>query len=278
MPGPETSVTSGATAANSAGIVASVGANVASSPTRPARPPVRRLPRSSLHSASAPASARVRGRTCFDARAERRAREQDGVCAAGRGVAGEVRKRVGHRGRQLAFPCKVGRQRIVQQSWRAAPPARAWRTMLRWRDGVLQRVDQRECASTSPMCRGRMLGGGVDHLAHLGDLGRRKAADLCMFADDVLIFGKIDAERLVGGNEALHPLDIGTELVQHGVGFGSRAAQLFALQRPAAGMSRSMMNLRRAMVSSGSTWVAHRATTPRGRQASALCQRRWLRS
>jgi FAD dependent oxidoreductase len=79
--------------------------------------------------------------------------------------------------------------------------------------------------------RVRMFGGRIDHLAHLGNLRRREAADLRVLADDVLVFRQIDAERLVGGDVALHPLDVGAELGQHGIGFRRRAAELFSLER-----------------------------------------------
>src|SRR5581483_1947236 len=44
---------------------------------------------------------------------------------------------------------------------------------------------------------GGVLGRRVDHLAHLGDLGRRKAADLGVLPDDLLVPGKVDAKGLV---------------------------------------------------------------------------------
>ena len=42
--------------------------------------------------------------------------------------------------------------------------------------------------------------GRVDHLAHLGDLGRWKTADLGVLMDNVFVLGKIDAERFVVGD------------------------------------------------------------------------------
>jgi hypothetical protein len=36
-----------------------------------------------------------------------------------------------------------------------------------------------------------------------------------MLADDVLIFGEIDAERLVVGDIGFKPLDVGTKLAQY---------------------------------------------------------------
>jgi len=75
-----------------------------------------------------------------------------------------------------------------------------------------------------------VFGGRVDHLADFGDLGRRKAADLGVLFDDVLVFREIDAERLVGGDIALDPLDVGAELAQDVVRFCRRAAQLLAIE------------------------------------------------
>src|SRR5436309_3374708 len=46
--------------------------------------------------------------------------------------------------------------------------------------------------STSGSCGGR-----IDDLSHFRDLGRWKAADLGVPADDRLVFGQIDTERLV---------------------------------------------------------------------------------
>jgi hypothetical protein len=59
-----------------------------------------------------------------------------------------------------------------------------------------------------------LLGCWVDHLVHLGDLGSRKAADLCVLVDDSFVPSQLDAQRLIGGDEAFHPLDVGSELRQ----------------------------------------------------------------
>ena len=60
----------------------------------------------------------------------------------------------------------------------------------------------------------RLLRRRVDHLAHFGDLGCGKAADLGVLANDRFVLGEIDAERLVVGDIALDPLDVGAELMQ----------------------------------------------------------------
>src|SRR5262249_44529736 len=73
-------------------------------------------------------------------------------------------------------------------------------------------------------------GGGVDHLPHFGDLGRRKPAGLGVFADDLVVLGEVDAEGLVVGDIALDPLDVGAELMQHLIGLGGSAPQLVALE------------------------------------------------
>src|SRR6516162_580712 len=86
----------------------------------------------------------------------------------------------------------------------------------------------RVSAEAPGISRGR--GGRIDHLLHFGDLCRRKAADLGVFADDGLVLGEIDAKGLVVGYVALDPLNVGTELMQDLVRFCSRRAQLFALE------------------------------------------------
>ena len=80
-----------------------------------------------------------------------------------------------------------------------------------------------------------MFGRRVDHLADFGDLGCRKAADLGVLLDDVLARGEVDAERLVGRDKAVDPLDIWAKLAQHLVLFRRRAAQLLALEAAGAG-------------------------------------------
>src|SRR5207237_2558345 len=75
-----------------------------------------------------------------------------------------------------------------------------------------------------------VFGGGVDHLANFGDLGRREAADLGVLFDDRLVLGEIDAEGLVGRDIALDPLDVGAQIAQHAIRFRRGALQLLALQ------------------------------------------------
>src|SRR4029077_8423876 len=72
--------------------------------------------------------------------------------------------------------------------------------------------------------------GRIDHLAPLGDLGCREAADLRVLTDDLLISREIDAERLVVGDIGFDPLDVGTKLAQHPIRFCRGPAQLFALE------------------------------------------------
>src|SRR5262249_52773749 len=59
----------------------------------------------------------------------------------------------------------------------------------------------------------------VNHLADLSDLGYRKTAEFRVLADDVLIFGKINAERLVVGNIGFKRLDVRTKLVRDTIRF-----------------------------------------------------------
>src|SRR5262249_21331343 len=67
-------------------------------------------------------------------------------------------------------------------------------------------------------------------LLHLSDLGRRKTADLGVFADDSLVLGEIDAKGFVVGDVALDPLNVRTELMQDLVRFCRCPSQLFALE------------------------------------------------
>src|SRR5262249_35604247 len=77
----------------------------------------------------------------------------------------------------------------------------------------------------------RGLGCWIDHLLDFSDLGRRKATDLGVLADDGLVLGEIDAKGLVVGHVALDPLNVRTELTQDLVRFCRRPSQLFAFQR-----------------------------------------------
>src|SRR6516162_888347 len=98
---------------------------------------------------------------------------------------------------------------------------------------------RRACDMTSGGIRGmrrsarisRGLGCWIDHLLDFSDLGRRKAADLGVLADDGLVLSEIDAKGLVVGHVALDPLNVRTELTQDLVRFCRRPSQLFALQR-----------------------------------------------
>jgi hypothetical protein len=51
-----------------------------------------------------------------------------------------------------------------------------------------------------------------------------------VLADDRLILREIDAERLVGRDEAFDPLNVGAEPAQHLVRLGGGGAQLLALE------------------------------------------------
>ena len=54
----------------------------------------------------------------------------------------------------------------------------------------------------------------IDHAIDRNDPGRRKAADLRVLADDVLVGSEIDAEQFVIRDIALDPLDVRPELAQ----------------------------------------------------------------
>jgi hypothetical protein len=51
-----------------------------------------------------------------------------------------------------------------------------------------------------------------------------------MLADDVLVFGEIDAERLVVGFIGFQPLDVRTKLAQYAIRFCCCSAKLFAFE------------------------------------------------
>src|SRR5262245_29425959 len=98
-------------------------------------------------------------------------------------------------------------------------------------------LERRSCTS-APSQRASVSGPDLlqrtcraDHLADLGDLGRWKAADLGMLANDRLVLGKIDAERLIGCDKAFDPLNVRCELGEGLVGFLGRAPELLSLQR-----------------------------------------------
>src|SRR5712692_10470598 len=92
------------------------------------------------------------------------------------------------------------------------------------------RVNPRSVSTFPENALSGPFGGRIDHGADLGDLAGGKSADLRVLADDGFILGEIDAKGLVSGDEALDPLDVGTELMQRLVGFRRRPAQLLALQ------------------------------------------------
>jgi len=51
-----------------------------------------------------------------------------------------------------------------------------------------------------------------------------------VLADDVFVFGEIDAERLVIGDVGLKPLDVRTKLAKYSIRFCCCSAKLFALK------------------------------------------------
>lgn len=51
-----------------------------------------------------------------------------------------------------------------------------------------------------------------------------------MLANDILVFGKVNAECLVGGHETLNPLNIGCKPGQRRIRFGRRLTKLLALK------------------------------------------------
>src|SRR5262245_6922261 len=70
----------------------------------------------------------------------------------------------------------------------------------------------------------------VDHFADLSNLRCRKAADLRVLPDDVLIFSEINAKRLIVCDVAFDPLDIRAKLAQYPIRFLCCSTELFALE------------------------------------------------
>ena len=89
----------------------------------------------------------------------------------------------------------------------------------------------------------------INHLSYFGYFRRGKAADLGMFADYGFVLGKVDTEGFVVRNEALNPLNVGAELLQHLIRFRSGFPELLPLEKvPTLGISLSITNLRSAIV------------------------------
>src|SRR5262249_49256624 len=90
---------------------------------------------------------------------------------------------------------------------------------------------QPACSIRTSRLRSRPGCRRVDHLFDRGDLGGWEAADLRVLADDAFIFCKVDAERLVVGDVAFDPLNVGSKPAQRFVRLSCGAAQLLPLQR-----------------------------------------------
>jgi hypothetical protein len=60
-----------------------------------------------------------------------------------------------------------------------------------------------------------LRGRWINDSANLGDTVGGKTTTLCVFADDVLIVGEVDAEGLVRRHIGFLPLDVRRELCQH---------------------------------------------------------------
>src|SRR5262249_53343258 len=74
------------------------------------------------------------------------------------------------------------------------------------------------------------FGRGINCLATLSDLGCRKPADLRVLADDVLVFGEINAKRLVVRDVAFEPLNVRPKLAEYPIRFCCCSAKLLALE------------------------------------------------
>ena len=69
-----------------------------------------------------------------------------------------------------------------------------------------------------------------------------------MLADDLLILGEVHAKRLVAGDIALDPLNVGAELLNTAFDFCAASLSAWRSALPIAGNSRSMMYLRIAFL------------------------------
>jgi hypothetical protein len=71
-----------------------------------------------------------------------------------------------------------------------------------------------------------------------------------MLADCGFVLGKVDAEGLVSGDIAVHPLDVGCQPADGLVGFSAAPLSCSRSNEPTFGISLSMTNLRSAMMAS----------------------------
>ena len=73
--------------------------------------------------------------------------------------------------------------------------------------------------------------GGIDDAGDFADPIGREAALLSVLADGLLAVGDVDAVDLVGGDEALHPLNVRAHVADDATGVLRDGLQLFRLRR-----------------------------------------------
>jgi hypothetical protein len=71
--------------------------------------------------------------------------------------------------------------------------------------------------------------------AHGGNAFRGKSGALRVLADELLVCGEVYAVDLVVRDEALDPLDVGSELIEDDSGRRRRFVQLVSAERPDSG-------------------------------------------
>src|SRR5271166_5834335 len=72
-----------------------------------------------------------------------------------------------------------------------------------------------------------LRGRGIDDRSDLGNTIRREASLAGMFADELLVGRIVDAVDLVIGDIAVHPLNLGAEVLEYTARFLRDALQLF---------------------------------------------------
>src|SRR5689334_14220189 len=118
----------------------------------------------------------------------------------------------------------AGGLRAAETGWMAAAETRAPDATKPLRGGrrpwmANQGGGRGQGEVVAPGAAGSPRGGHrVDDTAHLGDLARGQAAQARVLVHRLLALGDVDAERLVVGDEGLHPLDPPAEPGEGGVG------------------------------------------------------------
>ena len=83
--------------------------------------------------------------------------------------------------------------------------------------------------------RGRRPHRGIDHRPHRGNPVRGKTSALGVLADQLLVLREVDAVDLVVGDEAVDPLNVGSENVEGDAGPRRRGVQRVTIERADSG-------------------------------------------